>query len=122
MAGQSFDIKIADKKTSAQVDNIQYQVDINTLTQRVADSVPLNGISLVELAFDKPMILEKYADNPTTDGMIFIDRLSNVTAGVGMVRQTLQNVCREPGTYGEFELVLNALVHRHFPHRGRATC
>lgn len=118
VAGQSFDIKIAGKKTRARVDNIQYQVDINTLTQRVADSVPLNGIGLVELAFDEPMILDKYADNPTTGGMIFIDRLSNVTVGAGMVRQPLEDVYREAGAYGEFELALNALVRRHFPHWG----
>ncbi|WP_074013355.1 sulfate adenylyltransferase subunit CysN [Candidatus Sodalis sp. SoCistrobi] len=118
VAGQSFDIKIAGKKTRARVDNIQYQVDINTLTQRVADSLQLNGIGLVELAFDEPMMLDKYADNPTTGGMIFIDRLSNVTVGAGMVRQPLQEVYREPGAYGEFELALNALVRRHFPHWG----
>ncbi|AHF73383.1 sulfate adenylyltransferase subunit 1 [Candidatus Sodalis pierantonius str. SOPE] len=118
VAGQSFDIKIAGKKTRARVYNIQYQVDINTLTQCVADSLPLNGIGLVELVFDEPMILDKYADNPTTGGMIFIDRLSNVTVGAGMVRQPLQDVYREPGPYGEFELALNALVRRHFPHWG----
>ncbi|VTN11276.1 Sulfate adenylyltransferase subunit 1 [Raoultella terrigena] len=32
--GQSFDIKIAGKKTRARVDGIRYQVDINNLTQR----------------------------------------------------------------------------------------
>jgi sulfate adenylyltransferase subunit 1 len=33
-AGQSYDIKIAGKKTRARVDGIQFQVDINNLTQR----------------------------------------------------------------------------------------
>ncbi len=32
--GQSYDIKIAGKKTRARVDGIRYQVDINNLTQR----------------------------------------------------------------------------------------
>ena len=32
--GQSYDIKIAGKKTRARVDGIHYQVDINNLTQR----------------------------------------------------------------------------------------
>jgi sulfate adenylyltransferase subunit 1 len=118
VAGQSFDIKIAGKKTRARVENIQYQVEINSLTQRVADSLPLNGIGLVELAFDEPMVLDKYPHNAVTGGMIFIDRLSNVTVGAGMVRETLADVYREPAPYSEFELELNALVRRHFPHWG----
>ncbi|WP_413725427.1 sulfate adenylyltransferase subunit CysN [Sodalis sp. RH16] len=118
VAGQSFDIKIAGKKTRARVENIQYQVEINSLTQRVADSLPLNGIGLVELAFDEPMVLDKYPHNAVTGGMIFIDRLSNVTVGAGMVREPLADVYREPALYSEFELELNALVRRHFPHWG----
>ncbi len=118
VAGQSVDIKIAGKKTRARVENIQYQVEINSLTQRVADSLPLNGIGLVELAFDEPMVLDKYPHNAVTGGMIFIDRLSNVTVGAGMVREPLAEVFREPAPYSEFELALNALVRRHFPHWG----
>lgn len=118
VTGQSLDIKIAGKKTRARVKNIQYQMDINTLTQCVANSLPLNGIGLVELVFDEPIILDKYVDNPTTGGMIFIDQLSNVTIGVGMVRQLLQDVYCKISLDREFELALNALVRRHFPHWG----
>ncbi|MDK1229552.1 elongation factor 1-alpha C-terminal domain-related protein, partial [Cronobacter turicensis] len=56
--GQSYDIKIAGKKTRARVDNIQYQVDINNLTQRVVENLPLNGIGLVDLTFDEPLNLD----------------------------------------------------------------
>ncbi|MCR3755550.1 MAG: sulfate adenylyltransferase subunit 1 [Sodalis sp. Psp] len=118
VTGQRLDIKIANKKTRARVENIQYQMDTNTLIQRMANNLPLNGIGLVELTFDEPMILDKYTDNPTTGGMIFIDQLSNATIGVGMVRQPLQDVYCKPSAYREFELALNALVRRHFPHWG----
>lgn len=116
--GQSFDIKIAGKKTRARVDNIQYQVEINSLTQRVVESLPLNGIGLVDLTFDEPLVLDKYQANPVTGGLIFIDRLSNVTVGAGMVREPQEDVYQEPSAYGAFELELNALVRRHFPHWG----
>ncbi|WP_413727117.1 sulfate adenylyltransferase subunit CysN [Sodalis sp. RH19] len=118
VAGQSFDIKIGGKKTRARIENIQYQVEINSLTQRVVDSLPLNGIGLVELAFDEPMAVDKYPHNAVTGGMIFIDRLSNVTVGAGMVREPLAEVFTEPQRHSEFELELNALVRRHFPHWG----
>ncbi len=67
--GQSYDIKIAGKKTRARVDAIRYQVDINNLTQREVESLPLNGIGLVELTFDEPLVLDPYQQNPVTAGL-----------------------------------------------------
>ena len=116
--GQSYDVKVAGKKTRARVDNIHYQVDINNLTQRVVETLPLNGIGLVDLTFDEPLVLDPYQQNPVTGGMIFIDRLSNVTVGAGMVLEPQVDVFQEPSAYSAFELELNALVRRHFPHWG----
>ena len=116
--GQSYDIKVAGKKSRARVENIQYQVEINSLTQRVVENLPLNGIGLVELTFDEPLMLDNYQANAVTGGMIFIDRLTNVTVGAGMVREALETVFEEPGAFSAFELELNALVRRHFPHWG----
>ncbi|WP_192945364.1 MULTISPECIES: sulfate adenylyltransferase subunit CysN [Yersinia] len=118
VAGQSYDIKVAGKKTRARVENIQYQVEINSLTQRVVESLPLNGIGLVELAFDEPLVLDSYQRNRDTGGMIFIDRLTNVTVGAGLIRETLASVYQETTEFSTFELELNALVRRHFPHWG----
>lgn len=116
--GQSFDIKVAGKKTRARIDAIQYQVDINNLTQRQVENLPLNGIGLVDLTFDEPLTLDAYQQNPVTGGVIFIDRLSNVTVGAGMVREVH---VREPGeraAFSDFELELNQLIRKHFPHWG----
>ncbi len=116
--GQSFDIKIAGKKTRARVEKIEHQVEINSLAKHDAESLPLNGIGLVDLTFDEPMVLDQYQQNPVTGGMIIIDRLSNVTVGAGMIRQPLEDVVQNPGNFSAFELELNELVRRHFPHWG----
>lgn len=116
--GQSFDIKIAGKKTRARVEKIQYQVEINSLAQHDVDTLPLNGIGLVDLTFDEPMVLDNYQQNPVTGGMIFIDRLSNVTVGAGMIREPQDDVLQNQGNFSAFELELNELVRRHFPHWG----
>jgi sulfate adenylyltransferase subunit 1 len=113
--GQSYDIKIAGKKTRARVDAIRYQVDINNLTQREVESLPLNGIGLVDLTFDEPLVLDPYQQNPVTGGLIFIDRLTNVTVGAGMVASRTCNV--DVGiAVQRFELELNQLIRKHFPH------
>ena len=116
--GQSYDIKVGGKKARARVENIEYQVEINSLTQRVVENLPLNGIGLVELAFDEPLVLDNYQSNAVTGGIIFIDRLTNVTVGAGLVREALEQVYEESDKYSAFELELNSLVRRHFPHWG----
>ncbi|MDX7991564.1 sulfate adenylyltransferase subunit CysN [Xenorhabdus littoralis] len=116
--GQSLDIKVAGKKSRSKVDNIQYQVDINNLTQKVAVELPLNAIGLVELSFDEPLLLDSYAQNADTGGIILIDRLTNVTVGAGLVHEIQTDVYEEPKEYSEFELEFNQLVRRHFPHWG----
>ncbi|PHM39063.1 elongation factor Tu [Xenorhabdus mauleonii] len=116
--GQSLDIKAAGKKSRGKIDNIQYQVDINTLTQRVASELPLNSIGLVEFSFDEPLLLDSYAQNADIGGIILIDRLTNVTVGAGLVREIQTDVYYEPKEYSDFELEFNQLVRRHFPHWG----
>ncbi|EMO7789358.1 MULTISPECIES: sulfate adenylyltransferase subunit CysN [Citrobacter] len=116
--GQSYDIKIAGKKTRARVDSVQYQVDINNLTQRDVEALPLNGIGLVNLTFDEPLVLDTYQQNPVTGGLIIIDRLTNVTVGAGLVREPIVQELAAASQFCAFELELNALVRRHFPHWG----
>ena len=92
-------------------------MDINNLTQREVSELPLNGIGPVDLTFDEPLVLDKYQQNPVTGGLIFIDRLTNVTVGAGMVREPNQQAAAV-SEFSAFELELNALVRKHFPHWG----
>ncbi|MDY0922861.1 sulfate adenylyltransferase subunit CysN [Leclercia sp. CFBP8987] len=116
--GQSYDIKIAGKKTRARVDAVQYQVDINNLAQHNVTELPLNGIGLVDFTFDEPLVLDQYQQNPVTGGLIIIDRLTNVTVGAGMVREPKAQASAVQSEFSAFELELNALVRKHFPHWG----
>lgn len=117
LPGQSYDIKVAGKKTRARVASIRHQVEINSLAQHRADVLPLNGIGLVELTFDEPLVLDSYQQNHDTGGLIFIDRLTNVTVGAGLIREALHHSQQVlTGDYSAFELELNALVRKHFPH------
>jgi len=115
-AGQSYDLKIAGKKTRGRVEKVLHQVEINSLETRQVDALPLNGIGRIELTFDEPMVLDSYQQNPVTGGMIFIDRLTNVTVGAGMIHQPNHDAPVNTGEFSAFELELNALVRRHFPH------
>jgi len=115
-AGQSYDLKIAGKKTRGRVEKVLHQVEINSLETRQVDALPLNGIGRIAITFDEPMVLDSYQQNPVTGGMIFIDRLTNVTVGAGMIHQPDHDAPVNTGEFSAFELELNALVRRHFPH------
>ncbi|AVG78138.1 sulfate adenylyltransferase subunit CysN [Pantoea ananatis] len=115
-AGQSYDVKIAGKKARGRVEKVIHQVEINSLEKRQVDNLPLNGIGLAEFTFDEPLVLDSYQQNPVTGGMIIIDRLSNVTVGAGLIHEPLNDRPQHNGEFSAFELELNALVRRHFPH------
>jgi phosphoribulokinase len=61
-------------------------------------------------------VLDPYQQNPVTGGLIFIDRLTNVTVGAGMVREPQRAGRRSQ--FSAFELELNQLIRKHFPHWG----
>ena len=119
IAGKTYGIKVAGKQARATVDHIVHQVNINTLETAAVDELPLNGIGKVVLTFDEPLVIDPYTDNPVTGGLIFIDRLSNVTVGAGMISALRDEAEATSGhQYSEFERELNALVRKHFPHWG----
>lgn len=116
LAGQSYDIKIAGKKARATIETLHHQTDIHTLKPFPVNKLPLNGIGRVTVVFNEPVVIDEYQHNPVTGGVIFIDRLSNVTVGAGLIRERIEEQNSSEGKFSDFERELNALIRRHFPH------
>ncbi|MCK9781107.1 sulfate adenylyltransferase subunit CysN [Proteus columbae] len=116
--GHLFDIKVAGKKSRAKIENIHYQVDVNKLTQQVTDHLSLNAIGRVEVSFEEALVLDNYQTNADIGGLIFIDRLTNVTVGAGLIREAQDKPLQATTQYDAFEVELNQLIRRHFPHWG----
>jgi sulfate adenylyltransferase subunit 1 len=114
--GREYDVKIAGKKTVGHVEAIRHQYDINNLSTHSAVELPLNGIGLCELTLTESVALDAYQACADTGGFIVIDRLTNVTVGAGLVRESLSQVETKAGDISAFEVELNALVRKHFPH------
>ncbi|MCV6614244.1 MAG: sulfate adenylyltransferase subunit CysN, partial [Cellvibrionaceae bacterium] len=73
------------------------------------------------VALEQSVLADPYGENRATGAFIVIDRLSNITVGAGMVTalsETAQSDATQSDTaqFSEFELELNALVRKHFPH------
>ncbi|QJT11494.1 sulfate adenylyltransferase subunit CysN [Aeromonas sp. 2692-1] len=113
--GRVYDVKLATKKSRGQVEAIRHRIEINKLDELEASELKLNEIGLCELSLTDPVAFDPYQEIRDTGSFILIDRLTNVTVGAGMIVEGLAAKVAT-GHYSEFEVELNALVRKHFPH------
>lgn len=88
--GRSYWLKLGAQTVSATVQQPKYQVNVNTMEQLAAKTLELNAIGVAELATDKPVVFEAYAQNRALGGFILIDKISNRTVGAGMLHFSLR--------------------------------
>ena len=111
--------KFASKVTPGSVVDINYRVDVNTQELLKAEQMSLNDIAQVEVHLDQKVAVDPYAHNRATGAFIMIDRMTNITVGAGMVDEIKQPANAVVNNQiSEFEVELNALIRKHFPHWG----
>jgi sulfate adenylyltransferase subunit 1 len=116
-----FLFKFASKTVSGQLEAIHYRIDVNTQEEIKVEQLQLNDIAVVDVLLTQSVVLDSYKNNRATGAFIVIDRLTNITVGAGMVVKRLDDKTVAAQTnFSEFELELNALVRKHFPHWGAA--
>lgn len=89
-AGRSYVLKLATQTVNATISKIKHQVNINNLERMAADKLELNAVAECNVATDKPLIFDVHEDNPAMGSFILIDRLTNATAGAGIIRFALR--------------------------------
>ena len=82
---KQFYLKHNTNTTRATVDDICYQVDVNTMEQHPADGFKLNEIGRVHITTAKPLFFDAYKTNKATGSFILIDPITNNTSAVGMI-------------------------------------
>ncbi len=117
--GKQYNFKVGVSESAGVLQDIDYQIDVNTLTETKTETLKLNEIGVCTFTLTKPVVFDAYKRNRNTGAFIIIDRLTNVTIGAGMITEAVQ--IREeysgvPDTISEFEIELNALIRKHFPH------
>jgi bifunctional enzyme CysN/CysC len=88
--GRSYWLKLGTQTVSAAVQQPKYTINVNTMEQLAAKTLELNAIGVAELATDKPVVFEPYADSRTLGGFILIDKITNRTVGAGMLHFSLR--------------------------------
>ena len=92
--GRSYWLKLGTQTVSATVQQPKYTVNVNDPagvgSQLAVKTLELNAIGVAELATDKPIVFEPYAESHTLGGFILIDKITNRTVGAGMLHFSLR--------------------------------
>jgi bifunctional enzyme CysN/CysC len=90
LPGRSYWLKLGAATVPARISSIRHRVDVDTGEHLAARTLGLNDIGLCTLALDVPLAFEPYAASRDLGGFILIDRITDETAGAGMIRFSLR--------------------------------
>ncbi len=90
LPGRPYWLKIGTQTVSATVHPPKYQINVNSNEHRAARTLELNAIGVANIATDRPIPFEPYAENRELGGFILIDKLSNATVAAGMLHFALR--------------------------------
>jgi len=88
-AGSRYLVRHAGRFVKARVEALLYAVDVNTMEQKGAEELPLNGIGRVVIETTQPLYFDAYAENRATGSLVFVDPVSNGTVGAAMVTDSV---------------------------------
>ncbi|MBQ0926346.1 adenylyl-sulfate kinase [Saccharopolyspora endophytica] len=84
--GGRYALQHTTRETRAQVRQLDYRLDINTLHRDTsATSLSLNEIGRIRLRAQQPLLFDAYRRNRTTGSFILVDETTNNTVAAGMI-------------------------------------
>jgi bifunctional enzyme CysN/CysC len=90
LPGRPYRLQLGTASALATPATPKYRLNVETLEHLAARTLEVNDIGRVNLALDRALVFEAYADNPGLGGGILIDTLSHQTVGVVMIRHALR--------------------------------
>jgi bifunctional enzyme CysN/CysC len=85
LPGRPYMLKLGPAMVPAQITDLKYKTDVNTLAHNAGKTLHLNEVGYVNLSVTQPLAFDPYRDNRDMGGFILIDRFSNTTVGAGMI-------------------------------------
>nr|WP_199066952.1 sulfate adenylyltransferase subunit CysN [Chromobacterium sp. ASV5] len=118
--GKEYGFKLAGKSVTGRVSAILRCIDVNSQQESAADELALNEIALCRVQLNAPAAFDAYRQCRGSGSFIMIDRLGNGTVAAGMivagVHASRSEEDDELTRLRHFELELNQLVRKYFPH------
>ncbi|HEY0164177.1 MAG TPA: sulfate adenylyltransferase subunit CysN [Sphingomicrobium sp.] len=93
--GRGYWLKLGTRTVTATVQPPKYEVNVNTLEHLAAPTLGLNAIAVAEIATDREIVFETYAEpgstpNRVLGGFVLIDKMTNATVAAGMIHFALR--------------------------------
>lgn len=85
LPGRSYLVKTGSTTIPAQVSDLKYKVNVNTLQQEPGKTLQLNEVGVCNFSLSKAISFDPYKENRATGNFILIDRFTNATVGAGMI-------------------------------------
>ncbi len=90
LPGRKYLLKAGSTTTPAQIDCVNYKVNINNLQHEPGKTLELNEVGGCTVSTDIAIPFDSYRTNRDTGSFIIIDRFSNATIGAGMIDNALK--------------------------------
>ncbi len=85
LPGKNYLIKHCSKSVNGQIQQLKYQVDVNTLQRVPSSRLELNQIGRCVLQLTESIAYDDYRRNRHMGAFIVVDRITNATVGAGMI-------------------------------------
>lgn len=90
LPGRAYWLKLGTQTVSVTVREPEHAIDVNTLAHVSARTLKLNDIGVAEIAADRGIVFEPYAEGHDLGGFILIDKVTNATVAAGMLHHSLR--------------------------------
>ena len=90
LPGRAYWLKLGTQTVSVTVREPEHTIDVNTLADAPAKTLRLNDIGVAEIAADRGIVFEPYAESHDLGGFILIDKATNATVAAGMLHHALR--------------------------------
>jgi bifunctional enzyme CysN/CysC len=84
-ANRPYLVKHMSQIVCGEVTSIHSRLDLTDLSEQPAESLRLNDIGVVTLQTHRPLYCDPYQVNRNTGSFIFVDPITNLTVGAGMI-------------------------------------
>jgi len=113
--GRNYWLKCGTQIVNASVTRIKHLVNVNTLEHMAAEKLELNVVAECNLATDKPLVFDTYADNSATGGFVLIDRITHLTVGAGVIDHALRRAQNVMPQFFEINKTARAALNQQKP-------
>ena len=88
--GRAYWLKTGTTRVNANLTDIKYKYNVNTLEHLSAPDMALNDIGVATISVDRAIPFEAYGDSRALGSFVLIDRYTNATVAAGMINFALR--------------------------------